>query len=205
MLIFQGEIKENPERRFIISSVISRTLDQVAICVDVNEKCTQKVYSIKTASGAMTTIKPQDLSTLWNIELETAKRTLKVTTRLCPRDGENITLNRRYAYHDRMLRYRHLPINVFTDTMFASKRAGKLYRNYRCVQMYASEFGWVRADLMKSESAMFKEVGVLQKLIVDGAKAQIYGKPKTICDQAGCKVIKLEKNTPFANRAERDI
>ena len=212
MITFKGELKENPKRSFIISSVISRALDPVAICVDVEERSTQKVYSIKTANGAMTTIKPQDLSALWNIGLETAKRTLKVTTRLCPRSGENITLNRRYAYNDRMLRYRHLPLNVFTDTMFSSKRAGKSYRNFSCVQVYASEFGWVRADLMKAESelhhsvkAMFKEVGVPQKLIADGAKAQIYGKAKMICDQSGCKVIELEKNTPFANRAERYI
>ena len=111
-----------------------------------------------------------------------------------------------------MLRYKHLPTNVFTDTMFASKRAEKSFRNFTCVQVYASEFGWVRADLMKAENelhnsvkAMFKEVGVPQKLIADGAKAQIYGKAKIVCDQAGCNVIKLEKNTPFANRAERYI
>ena len=77
-----------------------------------------------------------------------------------------------------MLRYKHFPTNVFTDTMFASKRAGKSLRNFTCLQVYASEFGWVRADLMKAENelhnsvkAMFKEVGVLQKLITDGAKA----------------------------------
>ena len=214
MLNFQGELKESPQRRFIISSVISRALDPVASVEDMKMKCNSihKAYAIKTANGATSTIKAKDLSKLWNIGLETAKRTLQVTTRLCPRSGENITLNRRYEYNDRMLRYKHLPVNVFTDTMFASKRAGKSFRNYTCVQVYASEFGWVRADLMKSEAeihlsvkSMFKDVGVPKKLIADGAKAQISGKSRDICNMSGCKVVELEKSTPFANRAERYI
>ena len=64
MLTYKGEIKDSPKRRFIISSVVSRVLDPVALCADVKEKCTQQVYSIKTASGATSTIKPQDLSAL---------------------------------------------------------------------------------------------------------------------------------------------
>ena len=65
---------------------------------------------------------------------------------------------------------------------------------------------------MKSErephlslKAMFKEVGVSQKLIVDGAKAQVAGKARELCTQSSCNVIELEKNTPFANLAERYI
>lgn len=146
MLTFNENLKEVPRRRFIISSLINRALDPVSICDDVNELCTHKVYTIKTASGTLSTIKPEELASLWNVGLETARRTLRDTTRLCPRSNDTITLNRRYTYNDRMLRYKHLPINVFTDTMFASKRAEKSYRNYTCVQVYASKFGWVRAD-----------------------------------------------------------
>ena len=98
------------------------------------------------------------------------------------------------------------------DTMFTSKRVRKSYRGYTCVQVYATEFGWVQADLMRAErdlhnslKSMFKEIGVPMKLIADGARAQVAGKTRILCEQANCKVVDLEKNTPFANQAERYI
>ena len=81
---------------------------------------------------------------------------------------------------------------IFTDTMFASARAGKSQRNFTCVQVFASDFGWIHAIPMESEAQahkafkmMFKDVGVPKKLIMDGAKAQVEGKSKQICDQVG--------------------
>ena len=98
------------------------------------------------------------------------------------------------------------------DTMFASKCAGKSHCGYTCAQVYASKFGWVHAGLMRSEKdlhlsikAMFKEVGVPMQLIVDGAKAQVTGKAQEICIQSGCTVVKLDKNTQFANRTKHYI
>ena len=83
---------------------------------------------------------------------------------------------------------------------------------YKYVQVYATEFGWIRADPMKSErgiahslKSMFKEIGVPSKLIADGARAQVKGKARELCDQANCDIIELEKNTPASNRAERYI
>ena len=171
-----------------------------------------KIHSIKTASGINSSISPSELSDLWNIGLETARRTLRVTTRLCPRNVEDISLNRRYNMNDRMIRYRHLNTPIFMDTMFASKRAGKSFKGFTCVQVYASEFGWIRADPMvaerdlhKSLKALFKEVGVPSPLIADGERAQIQKKSRRVCEEAHCKVIELEKNTPASNRAERHI
>ena len=60
-------------------------------------------------------------------------------------------------------------------------------------------------ELHLSLKDMFKEVGVPQKLIIDGAKAQVAGKAREICVQSGCPVVELEKNTSFANRSERYI
>ena len=82
--------------------------------------------------------------------------------------------------------YKHIDTNIFTDTMFAYKRIGKSYRGYTCVQVYASEFGWIRADLMRSEKkdmstsmkSLLKDVGVPKMLIADGAKAQVQGKAR---------------------------
>ena len=173
MLNFNGEVKDPPKRNFIVSSVISRAVDPITFGEDVTRRASEmgfsqhRIYSIKTASGMKSSIKPADLASTWNIGLETARRTLKVTTRLCPRNVEDITLNRRYSVNDRMIRYKRIETPIFIDTMYASKRAGKSFRGFTCVQVYASEFGWVRADPMWSEAslhkslkAFFKEVGV---------------------------------------------
>ena len=110
MLNYRGELKEKPERKFIVSQVlISRTMDQIANCSDLTRRACEggfsnhRIFAIKTADDRKSTLKPQDLAEVWEIGLETARRTIRVTTRLCVRDNENISLNRRYAANDRML------------------------------------------------------------------------------------------------------
>ena len=218
MLNFRGELKDTAPRKFIISSIIERALEHIAFCYDLTRRacesgsCCQNAYSLKTANGSISTLNPSHLADIWGIGLETARRTIKVTTRLCPRNTTDITLNRRYESNDRMIRYKLLNIPLFMDTMFASKRVGKSHRDYTCVQVYVTEFGWVRADPMKSEKdihlsmkALFKDIGVPSKLIVDGVRAQVQGKTRELCDKASCDVIELEKDTPASNRAERFI
>ena len=120
MLTFQGTIKERSKLKFIVSSVISRALDPVALPYDLTNRSLDQVYAIKTASGSYLKISPKQLAEIWNIGLETARCTLQVTTRFCPRSGEGITLNRRHDNNDCMIRYKHLSTNVFMDAMFAS-------------------------------------------------------------------------------------
>ena len=218
MTNFRGEVKEPVTKKFIISSLIQRSLDPDVFCYDITSRASElgcsshTIYSIKTANGSISTLTPGMLADVWGIGLETARNTIKVTTRLSPRNTTDITLNRRYAQNDRNLRYKHMDSVLFMDTMFASKRVGKSYRDFTCVQVYASEFGWIRADPMKGEKDihaslkhLFKDIGVPKKLIVDGARAQVKGKARENCDLASCKVIELEKDTPASNRAERYI
>ena len=212
MLTYRGELKDKPRKGFIVSSVISRALDPVAIVRDMDARSIHRVYSIKMANGSKSMITPSELSSTWRIGLETARRTLQMITRFCPRTGDGISLNRRYMNNDRMIRYRHLSTNIFMDTMFAYKHVGKSYRGYTCVQVYATEFGWVRADLKKTEKdlhhsikSLFKEVGVPMKLIADEVRLQVAGKARILRDQAKCTVVELEKNTPSANQAEQYI
>ena len=216
MLDYKGELKEKPERKFIVSQVL--ILDQIANCSDIMRRACEggfsshRIFAIKTADDKKSTLKPQDLAEIWGIVLETARRTIRVTTQLCIRDNDNISLNRRYAANDRMLRYRHLHTPIFMDTMYASRKAGKSHRGFTCAQVFASEFGWVRVQLMRSEKevhlslkSLFKDVGVSHPLIADGARAQIEGKARILCEESGCKTIELEKNAPASNRAERYI
>ena len=65
---------------------------------------------------------------------------------------------------------------------------------------------------MKSESevhnslkSLFRDVGVPNPLIADGACAQVQGRAKEVYNEAQCKVIELKKNTPASNCVERYI
>ena len=157
MLTFQGEIKLPQKRKFIVSSVINRAIDPISLSKNVTRRACEvgfsphKSYFIRTASGDKYTITPKDLCEIWNTGLDISRRVLMVTNRLCPGSGEGIILNRLYANNDCMIHYKHIPVNIFMDNIYASKKYGKTYCGYSCVQIYASEFGWVCADLMRSD------------------------------------------------------
>ena len=100
------------------------------------------------------------------------------------------------------------------DTFFSSSKAGPSIRGFNTCQVFASEFGHVFVVPMGGKSGVevaqaikryFKEVGVPQHLICDQATEQVKGSPRTLCNEAGCHVIELEKGTPASNRAERTI
>lgn len=66
------------------------------------------------------------------------------------------------------------------DTIYASKKAGKSFGDYTCVQVYAAVNEGLRADLMKREKdlhmslkLLFKVVGVPAVMTADKAKAQV--------------------------------
>ena len=61
-------------------------------------------------------VTPYDLAKRWNIGLETAKRTLLMTTQSGLRTSPNPLLSQWYITNDRMLRNRRLPVDSFTDT-----------------------------------------------------------------------------------------
>ena len=152
MITFSGELKERQQRKFIVSKMSceskchatdeeSKSSDYGSFCDCVTQRTSEmglsshKIYSIKTASGAKSLISPKELAETWNIGLETARKTLKVTTCLVPRNVHDITLNRRYTANDQMIRYWHIQTSIYMDTMYASKRAGKSFRGYTCEQV----------------------------------------------------------------------
>ena len=143
--------------------------------------------------------------------METAKKVARTTTRLCKRNTEDLTLNRRYAPNDRMLRYPRIRAVTFTDTLLASRKCVS-FRGYTCAQIFAAEFGYIYACLMRRRKDMefalkkfFKEVGVPPKLVADKAKEQVLGESRRLCKLSSCKIIELEKGTPASNKAERYI
>ena len=209
MLDFSGNIKELRPKRFIVSQISTSSMDPNLFSMDVDVRF--GISSFKFMNGKEE-MNPKILSEKWNINEKLARNTINATTRLCPRNTSDITLNRRYKYNDRMLRYRHLPVTMFSDTMFAARRVGKSIRNFTCAQVFATDFGWVGVVLMEFEreipnafKEIFKEVCVPQKMILDGARAQVKGETLRECQNAGCTIVELERGMPSANRAERTI
>ena len=103
-----------------------------------------------------------------------AKKTLKVITQRGIRTALYPTLDRCFKTNDKILRYSRLNINMYTDTMFASKIS---FRQNTCRQIYTNDLDFTRFYPMKDRKQMhqtlskiFREEGVTTNLIVDGTR-----------------------------------
>ena len=74
------------------------------------------------------------------ISLHKAKNTVERTMQRGVRTVLHPTLSRRFHTNDRMLHYRRLPCNLYSDTMFSPKV--KSARGYMMVQIFETDFGW---------------------------------------------------------------
>lgn len=100
------------------------------------------------------------------------------------------------------------------DTIFATTKGGPSIRGYVTCQIFATEFGHVFVvpmksklgnDIMKAVKRYFKEVGVPDRIVCNGAREQVKGEALALCNSAGCQVVELEKGTLASNCAERYI
>ena len=138
----------------------------------------------------------EKLASTWKIPLRQAQNTLRVTTQRGVRHIANPAISRRFRTNDRMLRYRRIPHTVFTDTL---KSTVKSKRQNRYAQMYSTDFGYTRAYPIRKEaeahhtlSKFFKDIGVPDTMVMDGAKAQILGDFRRKCTEADCKTKQTE-------------
>ena len=154
-------------------------------------------------------LSPEKLAKTWKIPLHQAKNTIKVTTQRGIRTIANPAISRRFKTNDRMLRYNRLPHTVFSDTLIA-KIKSRTMNKY--AQLYATDFGWSRGYPMKHKSdahhtlsKVFKDVGVPDTLVTDGAKETIKGDFRRKAREADCRIRDTEPYTPWSNAAEGGI
>jgi hypothetical protein len=143
------------------------------------------------------------LAATWKIPLRQAQNTLRVTTQRGVRHIANPAISRRFRTNDRMLRYRRIPPTVFTVTL---KSTVKSKRQNQYAQMYSTDFGYTCAYPIRKEaeahhtlSKFFKDIGVPDTMVMDGARAQIHGDFRRKCTE------ETEPYTPFSNSAEAAI
>ena len=148
------------------------------------------------------------LSKVWRIDLETAKRTLAVTSQSAQRT-DNPSLSRNYRTNDRMLRYKRIREFFFMDTFFATKKAGTSTRGHTCCQLFVTDKGFVyvvpmhsKKEVLQAVKQFAKEIGAPEALVCDPAREQLSQPLRQFCSDIGTTLRALEENTPWANRAE---
>ena len=146
------------------------------------------------------------LSKVWCISEEDARRTLDVTTQLNKQDAD-ASLARRFGTNDRMLRYRRINSLFYTDTFYSKKVISK--RGYSMMQLFVSDKGFVKVYGIKSErqfsdalKLFCKEVGAPKAIVVDPHQSQKSDKVRQFLNKVGTTLRVLEESTQHADRAE---
>ena len=142
-------------------------------------------------------VKPVDLTKLWRIDVDTARRTLEITTQLKQQETDG-NLSHNFSTNDRMLRYRRINSHFFTDTFFVTKWA-KYTRGNTCMQLFVSDKGFVFVVPMKSKEefplelkCFAKEIGVPTTLILDPSREQTSRKVRKFCNNIGTTLQMIE-------------
>jgi hypothetical protein len=94
-------------------------------------------YEMRDKAG----VESATLAKNWGIGIETAKRTRLVTTQRGIRRMIHTSLTKRYKKNDRQLRYRRLPVTMYTDTMFSIILSRQ---DNKAAQIFCTDFGFVR-------------------------------------------------------------
>jgi hypothetical protein len=146
------------------------------------------------------------LANNWGIGIEAAKRTRLVTTQRGIRRMVHPSLTKRYKTNYRQLRYRRLPVTMYTDTMYSTILSRQMNK---AAQIFSTDFGFVRAFPMKKEkearealSLLFHRDGVPHAMVMDGAKAQVEGEFRRKLPDAGCHIKQTEPHTQSSNMGE---
>ena len=128
------------------------------------------VFASATHSENLKGVSADLLSKFWRIDSETAKITIKTTTKLNSQDV-NSKLSRNFGTNDRMLQYKRIKSFLFTYTFFVTNKA-KSIRGFYFMQIFVYDKGYVYVSAMKSLSKLpntliifAKEVGVPKAII----------------------------------------
>jgi len=153
-------------------------------------------------------IDAEHLAKVWRIDVNTAQRTLDITSQHSKRTNDP-KLARNYGTNDRMLRYKRIDEYFFMDTFFATSKAGKSSRGHTCCQLFVTDKGFICVIPMKSKGEVLqavkqfaKEVGAPEALICDMSGEQTSGPMRKFCQEIGTTLRILEEGTPWANKAE---
>ena len=153
-------------KSWLLLAAGSTTIDSTGC--ELFEACERFEGDIAAFIGATLASKPtgitaENLSKIWRIDHATADRTLKVTTQLNHQGGSK-NLSRHFGTNDRMLRYRRIKSEFYTDTFFVTGKA-KSTRGYTCMQIFVSDKGFVKVYPMRKVSEYPQALKCLRKML----------------------------------------
>ena len=168
----------------------------------------RKLFSLST-SEKRSTLTPEVLSRRWGVGLDTAKRTLQVTTQSGIRNvlapGERKV--RQKLDH---LAFPNLSGRWYSDTMFSKTQS---VRGYLAAQVFTNGRGSDHFYPMKSKGMagpfalmpFIQEVGIPQTIVTDNAPEEVHGEFGKICRQFRIKQEQTVPYSPWSNLAESAI
>ena len=144
----------------------------------------EKATLLRRSSGPTTQVPNKgknksatSLASKWRIGINRAKETLKVTTQKGMRDLSNPLVRRMKTQSYRNKRTIHG--QVYSDTMKFKQQYPSVLRGYTAAQVFTNGKGFDTFYQIKGErqaadglNRFIHEVGILEHLVVDGAKAQ---------------------------------
>ena len=167
----------------------------------------KKAGTVGSTQGKL--VDAQALSRRWMIPLHRAKNTVRKTTQRGVRKFMSPNRAVRFPTNDRMLRYRRLPHDLYTDTLIAGTVSKRGNKN---AQVYGTSFGWCRAHPMERKSQahetvslLFKRDGVPPAMIMDNSKEQLSTEFRRKLREADCHHRTIEPYSPWSNAAEMNI
>jgi hypothetical protein len=92
------------------------------------------------------------------LAIEAAKRTRLVTTQRWIRRMIHPSLTKRYKTNERQLRYRRLPVTMYTDIMYSTILSRQ---DNKADQILCTDFGFVRAFPMNKESKAHEALSLI--------------------------------------------
>ena len=197
-------------------SIAAIEVDRFAATM-LEDTATLSALAIHLASA--TTIKkrkgfvsPQILAKNWGIGLETARRTVDVTTQLAVRDFTHTTGGRRLKPHTWMLRYPRRQCKAYTDTLIAQCTS---LRGNKYAQVFVTDNHALAVFPMKSKSDahyalddFFKDYGIPHTMVSDNAKELNEADFLRKCRRAQCTIQNTEPyihNQMKADEAIREL
>ncbi len=152
-------------------------------------------------------VSAEHLAKVWMIPHDEAARTLQVTSQRLHTDIDS-SLLRNIGTNNRAVRYHHIKLCFYTDTLFVTGTA-KSSRGNICAQLFVSDKGYVAIYPMQHQLDYFlalkqfaKDVGAPDALVCDPHPTQKQRKVKKFCTQIGTTLKVPEAQTQWANRAE---
>jgi hypothetical protein len=126
---------------------LSAVLDDGTLLAELDETNSNlNVSMIKSEMRDKCGIDVATLAKNWGIGIEAAKRTRIMTTQRGVRRMIHPSLTKIYKTNDRQLRYRRLPVIMYTDTMYSTIPSRQ---KNKAAQIFTTDFGFVRAFPMK--------------------------------------------------------